>query len=186
MSERENNTPPAARGPHRWQRGMPSPNPKGRPKTGTAFAEAVREHVDPVELIRIALAIARGEPRVRDLVYLRQVAEARARGEPPPTIEGVEVVWPSIADSQAALAFLRTSGWQTPTQSIEIGPSSGEQPLDLKRLSPEELDAYERALAKAAGILDVATERAALEPGPAPAQQLEAGPTPADPLGLKL
>lgn len=131
-------------------------NPKGRPKTGTAFAEAVREHVDPLELIRIALAIARGEPAVQDLQYLRQKAEAEARGEAAPVIEGVGVVWPSMSDRQHALNFLRDSGWQKPTQQVEITHGDDTPKLlDYSKLSDEDLDKLEALHAKAAGVLDV-------------------------------
>lgn len=41
-----------------WQPGQ-SGNPKGRPRTGHALAEAIRAKVDPVELAEIALGIAR-------------------------------------------------------------------------------------------------------------------------------
>jgi hypothetical protein len=147
----------------------------------------VRERVDPIELIDIALDIARGRPRVRDLVYLRQCTEAGAKGLPPPPMEGVEVVWPSIADSQAAMNFLRSSGWQMPTQSIELTQGDGETMLDYSRLSPEELDALETSLAKAAGILDVAM-RSRPSAMLAPAQPQDATePEPAalvDPLGI--
>lgn len=169
--------PPRRGGNPHWVKGV-SGNPKGRPKTGTAFAEAVRELVDPRELIEIALDIARGRPRVQDLVYLRNAAEAKARGEPPPPIEGVEVKWPSVADSQAALTFLRTSGWQTPTQAIELSRGSDAPMLDYKKLSAAEMDALEESLAKAAGILDVA----AREPHELEAPRQDA-PKP-DPLGI--
>lgn len=127
-------------------------NPKGRPRTGTAFAEAVREHVDPQELIRIAIAIARGEPAVRDLQWLRARAEAEAQGEEPPTIQGVEVVWPTQSERIAALTFLRDSGYQKPAQQLEIGPPTS-QALDYSKLSDEELDQLEALHNKAAGAL---------------------------------
>lgn len=127
-------------------------NPKGRPRAGTAFAEAVREHVDPLELIRIAKSIARGEPAVRDLLWLRNKAEADARGVPPPSIEGVEVVWPTQSERLAALTFLRDSGYQRPVQQLELtqGPAIER---DYSKLSDAELDQLEALHAKAAGAL---------------------------------
>lgn len=141
---------------HRWQRGAPSPNPKGRPKTGTAFAEAVREHVDPLELIRLALEIARGEPSVRDVQHLRNAAVAKAKGEPPPAIEGVEVAWPTNAERLSAIAFLHGSAWQKPAQGVVVSTGDEKPAYDYSKLTPAELDQLESALSKALGIVDVA------------------------------
>jgi hypothetical protein len=46
-----------ARGPHRWRKGQPSPNPQGRPPGPLTFAERTRRRVDPDRLIDRALAI---------------------------------------------------------------------------------------------------------------------------------
>lgn len=141
-------------------------NRNGRPRTGTAFAEAVREHVDPVELIMLALDIARGLPAVRDLVWLRAAQEAKVAGRPPPPIEGVQVVWPSQPDRLAALTFLRDSGWQRPPQQtqLEVNATSGPPALlDYSRLSQAELDALEALHAKAAGVVTVGQAAGALE-----------------------
>ena len=42
-----------------WVKGCPSPNPNGRPRTGLACAEKVRELVDPAEWVAFELAVAR-------------------------------------------------------------------------------------------------------------------------------
>lgn len=44
-----------------WKPGCPSPNPNGRPRAGTAFAERVRERVDPDLVIELALRVAGDE-----------------------------------------------------------------------------------------------------------------------------
>lgn len=133
----------------------------GRPRSGTSFAEAVREHVDPVELIRIALDIARGQPAVCDLLWLRKKTEALAKGEPIPEITGVEVKWPTQAERLAALNFLRDSGYQRPAQTVEIGQAA-KPPVDYAGLSDAELAQLESLHAKAAGmtIIDVASAEA--------------------------
>lgn len=48
-----------SRGNPSWVRGGPSPNPNGRPRTGLAAAEKVRELVDPAEWVAFELSIAR-------------------------------------------------------------------------------------------------------------------------------
>lgn len=138
--------------------GSKGANPKGRPRTGTSFAEAVREHVDPIELIRIAMAIARGEPAVCDLTYLRNKAEALAKRLPIPEITGVEVKWPTQAERLSALTFLRDSGYQRPAQTVEIGQAA-KPAVDYSALSDAELASLESLHAKAAGmaIIDAAS-----------------------------
>lgn len=148
---------PAKRGPHRFQKGMPSANPKGRPRAGTAFAEAVREKVDPGELIDIALDIARGLPAVQDLEFLRKKAEAVAKGEPLPKLEGVQVKWPTQAERLAALTFLRDAGYTKPAQQLEVGAISPKVPTleEASHMSDAELAELERLHRKAMGIVDV-------------------------------
>jgi hypothetical protein len=136
--------------------GCPANNPRGRPKTGLALAEAVREHVDPAELVRLALDLARGLPAVRDLEHLRKKKEAERAGLEPPPIEGVEVVWPSHADRMSALTFLADRGWSKPVaiSEVSLGVSAGAPAptMDYSKLSQAELDALEAISAKAAGL----------------------------------
>ena len=54
MAEQED---PKRRG-HRWRPGQ-SGNPRGRPRSGNALAEAVRAGVEPAELVAIAVDLAR-------------------------------------------------------------------------------------------------------------------------------
>lgn len=144
-------------------------NAKGRPRSGLALAEMIREHQDPLEMIRVAQSWMRGEPMIKDVDYLRRRAEARARGEADPPIEGVEVQWPSDALRNAAINWLADHGWQKPVQVTELtvgqGPGSV---MDMTRLSQEDLDLLEALQAKAAGVatptqvagaLDVKTSR---------------------------
>lgn len=61
-------TPPSRKGkgptPTSWRAGT-SGNPRGRPRAGQAFAERVRERVDPDTVIDIALRLA-ADPSVPD------------------------------------------------------------------------------------------------------------------------
>jgi hypothetical protein len=49
---------PKRRGNPAWVKGGPSPNPLGRPRTGLAFAERLRERVDPDVAIDLLLQFA--------------------------------------------------------------------------------------------------------------------------------
>ena len=149
-----NSPHPHRRGPGRpfAKGGDPRRDTRGRPRSATSFAEAVRERVDPDELIDLALAIARGEPLVVDLNYLRDKAKAIAAGTPLPEISGVEVKWPSPSDRMSALAFLRDSGFQKPAQVHEIGPAR-ETLRDYAKMSDEELAKLEELLESAPAAL---------------------------------
>lgn len=134
-------------------------NPAGRKPNALAFATAVRERVDPNELIDRALAIARGEPMVRDLQHLRAVAKARREGLPDPERpRDAEVIWPSVGEMQHAIQFLTAWGWQKPPERLELAPAAPD--VDYSRLSDEELEQAERLAAKAALVIEVeAVER---------------------------
>lgn len=56
----------AKRGNPNWVKGGPSPNPKGRPRTGLAAAEKIRELVDPAEWIAFELETARDTTASRE------------------------------------------------------------------------------------------------------------------------
>lgn len=68
--------PPSRKGmgptPTSWKPGCPSPNPGGRPRKGLAFAERVRERVDPDTVIDLALRVAGDEslPTIERLAAL--------------------------------------------------------------------------------------------------------------------
>src|SRR5690349_11848357 len=49
--------PDALRRNRRWYRGMPSPNPRGRPRVGTTLANAIRERVPPTEIVAHAVRL---------------------------------------------------------------------------------------------------------------------------------
>lgn len=58
---------PARRGGNpNWVKGGPSPNPRGRPRSGLAFAERVRERIDPDLVIDLALRVAADETMTPD------------------------------------------------------------------------------------------------------------------------
>lgn len=134
----------------RVMKGAKGTNLKGRPRSGLAFAEAVREKCDPHALIDIVLRIARGEPAVKDLTYLREMTKARRAGRPDPVVEGVEVAWPSISDRLSAITFLRDAGYSKPAQQVEIAPAPAPPMIDYSKLTDDELDQLEALHAKAA------------------------------------
>lgn len=137
-------------------------NPRGRPRTGLALAEAIREVAgDPAtlrELIRLALDVAFGRAVCIDAEWQRQCGEARRKGEPlPPRPDKGEVIQPNMSQIQAAWEFLGTWGFRRPPQEVEVASTGneGEPRADYGRLSEAELDALEALHRKAAGILDV-------------------------------
>lgn len=160
-----------------WKKGIPSPNPAGRPRKGTAMAERMREQVDPDELIQIALSIARGEPMVRLLdretgrprladmptrpsVHHDQMGLARPMpiSQAPDDAVIQEIVWPTFSDRKAMLAWItETCGIRAPVPTeidMNVNHTEGSQadsPIDFERLSPAELDAYVRLVDKASG-----------------------------------
>ena len=133
---------------------MPGLNPKGRPRTGLALAEMIREVAAQPGVMRDLVLrmydIAMGRSVCIDGEWQRQCAEARRAGEmPPPEPPNGERMQPTIADQQRAWDVLFKFGGFTPPTQVEI--SQGQSPIDFSRLAPSELDAMERSLAKAAG-----------------------------------
>lgn len=153
-------TPPGARRDSRGRllAGGPSLNPRGRPRSGLALAEMIREVAgEPTtmrELVRLVLEVAFGRAVELDGEWVRACAEARRRGEPPPARPArVETIQPNIAEMQRAWDWLATWGFQKPTQVLEIsGPDGEAPPLDYSRLSLAELAQLEATLRKAAGL----------------------------------
>lgn len=150
-------------------------NPKGRPRSGLALSEMIREVAGEPEtmreLVALVLNVAFGRPVVLDGDYLARCADARRRGElPPPRPAQVEQIQPNIAEMQRAWDWLATWGFQKPTQSLEISAGAGGAPaLDYSKLSPAELDALEATLRKAAGLEEP-------DPRPAFANVIDAPP----------
>ena len=120
----------------------------GRTRTSAALTQAVREKVDPYELVALALDIARGLPLVKDLTWLRNANLAKRAGQKPPPIEGVEVTWPSTSERLQAITWLRDSGYAKPPQQVEIAPMAPPPARDYSKLSDEELNELERLQAK--------------------------------------
>jgi hypothetical protein len=141
-------------------KGAPSLNPKGRPRTGLALAETIREVVDGNvrrELVYLVLDVAFGRGVCIDTEYLEACAKARAAGEPmPPRPPNAQVVQPSMGEMQRAQEFLATWGFQKPAATLELGPLGGsdDRALDMGRLSDAELTALEELHAKAVGIIE--------------------------------
>jgi hypothetical protein len=168
-----------AKGNPNWVKGGASPNPRGRPRSGLAMAETIREMMDVDtrrELIRLALDVSRGRSVCIDPEWLRACSEAHKRGEPtPPRPESGETIQPTMGEIQRAWEFLMTWGFQKPAASVELEVSQqGEAgSFDPGRLSPAERDLFDAVLRKAHG-LDAPDEDGALEVEPADPRALPA------------
>jgi hypothetical protein len=169
-------TPP--RGKHLWQKGAPSPNPRGRPKSGFAFSEAVRKKLDDRamdELLETALSIALGEPVVRDVEWLRAKAKARAEGKPaPPTPKSSELIFPTVVEILKAWDLLVSWGFRKPPVAVEA--SIQEAPaIDLSKLPDDVLASLEAA---GQAQLEAANREEEPEPKPEiPVEALAIGPS---------
>jgi hypothetical protein len=125
-------------------------NRRGRPRTGTALTEMIRECLTPEimhELIMLAVDIASGRPVIIDTEWIKAAKLARERGEPDPPRRG-EAMQPSIPEMQRSLEWLVSWGYQRPAQALEIssGPKTA---FDPKLLSQADLDALEAIQRKA-------------------------------------
>lgn len=99
------------------------------------------------------LDLARGRPVVRDLQYMRACDLARSRGEPEPAKpDSFEYVLPTIAEKQKAIVFLAEYAFSKPTVSVDV--TSGQAPLDMTRLTPEQQADFDNFLAIIAGEPD--------------------------------
>src|SRR3990167_7699519 len=106
------------RGNPQWYKGMPSANPKGRPRTGLALAEFIRANLEPSELFETMLSIFRGKVKNGDGTVQFTTIEQR----------GAAASW--LADR---------AGW---AKTIEINhTSSGGGSPDMSELSTEQLAA---------------------------------------------
>jgi len=131
------------RGNPNWIKGGPSPNPKGRPRTGMALAEYFRRHTDIAELHAIAISIARGEG-----VSLER--DERGRAMPGP------VSIPTARDRLAAMTFIRDTGFFKPAQLVGVShvePDDLGGGIDYDALPTEQMDeviaGYNRAMVAA-------------------------------------
>jgi hypothetical protein len=153
-------------------KGGPSLNPKGRPRTGFALAEMIRERLGQPgvmkQLTELAIDVALGRAVCIDADWLRECGEARDRGDvPPPRPKHGEATQPTIADQQRAWEWLCKYGGFTPPTQLELsGP--GAKPIDLTRLSPGEMDALELTLRKAAGEIPAGPVLDLLDPADPP------------------
>lgn len=104
---------PAPRRPGnpRWVKGGPSPNPKGRPRTGDSLAEAIRVEVDPRALARRVYSLAMGVDPAGNPLMIDHTTSLRA------------------AD------WLANHGYVKPAQRVEVTTNSAP---DDAPLSPEE------------------------------------------------
>lgn len=90
---------PKRRGNPNMRKGMPSINPKGRPRSGLAFAERVRERVDPDKIIDAVLEVLENaekpSERLQAATFLRDSAYAK-----PPTATAIQLTTGNEEQSQ--------------------------------------------------------------------------------------
>lgn len=114
-----------------WVKGGPSPNPKGRPRTGHALSDAIRAVADPTKMAQIAWDIAQGKSSV--------FGQTEQGG------------WAAIVKPEtrlAALNWLATNGFIKPPTQIETTRTDSKV-VDFGRLNPAELQVFEQLLARA-------------------------------------
>lgn len=142
----------AGKGNPRWQRGMVSPNPAGRPPSGLALADRIRKLVGMDEMVGLMLDIARGQPTLRAFdsqtgqhVLVPKEMEAAVRDGKVPGIalpKVTEVVWPTTAERMKAIEFLCDRAWPQP-KTVDL--NVGQQPrrrVDLSKLTDEQLNQW--------------------------------------------
>jgi hypothetical protein len=127
-------------------------NPRGRPPTGMALAEMLREaggaHERLMAMSLLAYDIALGLPiPVAPLEWHAERARRAREGLPPPPMalaDGtpVEVRVPTIQQMLAAMAWIGPTGFQRPAVSLDI-TSAGQPAADYQALTQDELDALE-------------------------------------------
>lgn len=147
-----------------WKPGV-SGNPRGRPKTGYALAEMIRDVAGQPDVMRefvgLVFDIAFGRGVCIDADYQRACAEARRAGlAMPARPANGEMIQPSLGEMQRAQDWLAQWGFQKPVQELEINGAGAAPSYDYSKLSPTELDMLEATLRKAAGV----------DPAPGPAR----------------
>lgn len=142
----------AGKGNPRWQRGMVSPNPAGRPPSGLALADRIRKLVGIDEMVNLMLDIARGQPTLRAFdsqtgqhVLVPKEMEAAVREGKVPGIalpKVTEVVWPTTAERMKAIEFLCDRAWPQPkTVDLNVGQQQHRR-VDLSKLTDEQLNQW--------------------------------------------
>lgn len=130
------------RGNPNWIKGGPSPNPKGRPRSGMALSDMIRRKVDPQRMVDIALAIADGRP-------VPMLDEA---GEPTNDMSSL----PTCRDRLAALTWIRDSGFFKPAQlTVTADVPIDTDGIDYNQLSDAALDAVLNAQSAACAELGI-------------------------------
>lgn len=128
-----------------WHKGMPSPNPGGRPKLifpSRDLKDAIQKLVNPEDLARLALDTAKGEPLA---YYVHPVT-----GRPTPCLakdlpenaDVTEYIKPTTAERMRAMEFLADRvGWKPPA-AVDVKVTQGPigPRVDYSRLSSEQLD----------------------------------------------
>lgn len=126
-------------------------NPHGRPRTGLAWAEAIREAMEArdgqlkKQLVQMLVQYAARQPLSCDVEYLRRCAAARKAGEPEPEPpDQGAVVLPTVAESMKALELLLSYWAEKPVARVDA--TSGDLPLQAGEGRPVLGEADLRAL----------------------------------------
>lgn len=139
-------------------------NPKGRPRTGLAWGEAIREFMERDdrrfmrELLALLAHYATRQPLSCDVEYLRACALARSKNEPepPPSSRG-EVVLPTVGESMRAIELFLAWAYEKPAERHDVVARSESPQVDYSAMTAEELEALEAihrsVLARSQGAL---------------------------------
>lgn len=102
---------------NRWYKGMPGPNPHGRPKTGLAFSEMARDRDKMEERFAVVLALALGQPVLR--AYDADGNPIVTPIEPGKPVRA-EIVWATPEIILRANEFINSWAYQKPPTQVEV------------------------------------------------------------------
>ena len=116
---------------NRWYKGMPSANPKGRPRTGLAFSEMARDKDNMEARFAVVLAMALGQPVLR--AYDADGNPIVSTYDPKKTARA-EVVWVSPEVVLRANEFINAWAYQKPPAQVELTTKEDPSGLDWSNL----------------------------------------------------
>ena len=118
--------------PHRWAKGMPSPNPHGRPRNGRGLAEAIKAGVDPGELVAFALGVLRDAAvPVSVRVQMWQALADRGWTRPPAQLQIETSQAPALPADWSAMSLGARAEYLEAVRVREIAIDLDEQVPDI-------------------------------------------------------